>query len=475
LRRLLGYLAPTRALVPYLLFGLFVRFMIAPWTSWTSDMFPFFSATTDMLTGAGAYGHAVFSYPPLFAFLMYPFTFGLSLFIDPSLWGSLQCSMVDVAQLTGMITPFVTSPEFNLIAKAPIIMGDLLMGLVLFHAVRELRDERWGKRVFVLWFLNPLVIWISSISGQFDVFPALLTLLALVCFLRRSYVLTGLALGLGVLFKVYPAYLIVFYLIATVGLEASGGRGETIRRGLKNASLLVGGALISILTVLPLLLSGASIMELILRRASFPNFGGFNIWFAVPRKGGIEIPRTLTTNINVETTTVILSLILVFTIIIALLFIRYQKRRRERIVPMLVYSNALVVGTVILIQPVTNPQHLLWLFPFLLLYTVWESRTGRKLYLLTILGLLYFIGLQSFHAVLYPAAVYTPLLDVHSLNSAVEAYFTAEGVINRLGWTISTSFLGALVMGTLFLPRSLDPVEFASGWLLEKWRWLRER
>lgn len=458
-----------------MLLGLLIRLIIAPWTSWTSDMYPFYSASTDMLTGLGAYGHASFSYPPLFALVMYPFTLLLSFFEDPSLWGGLEYSMVDVAQLTGMLTPFVTSPEFNLMVKMPIILGDLVMGLVLYHIVKELRDGRWGERVFILWFMNPLVIWISSVSGQFDVLPALLTVMAFICFLRKRLVLTGLALGLGVLFKVYPVYLLIFYLLAAIGLEMFVRGGGALRKGLKNASLILTGSLLSTATVILSLFTGVSMVELVLRRTSFPNYGGFNIWFAVPRKGGVEIPRTLPTGVDVETTVVLLILILIFTVVIAALFTRYQRMRRERLVPLLLYSNILVLGTVMLLQPVTNPQHLLWIFPFLLLYAAWEKRTGRKFYLLTILGLLYFIGLQSFYAVLYPAAVYTPLLDPQFLNSAIETYFTAHWIIDRIIWTISISFLGAFVIGTLFLPASLDPVEFASGWLLEKWRWLRER
>lgn len=428
-----------------------------------------------MLTGFGAYGHASFSYPPLFALILYPFTLLLSFFVDPALWGNLEYSMVDVAQLTGMLTPFVTSPAFNLMVKTPIILGDLVMGLVLYHTVKELRVEHWGERVFILWFMNPLVIWISSVSGQFDVLPALLTVAAFICFLRKRFVLTGLALGLGVLFKVYPVYLLVFYLLAAIGLESFMRGGEAMRKGLKNASFILFGSLLSTVTAIPSLFAGVSMIEFVLRRASFPNYGGFNIWFAVPGRGGVEIPRTLPTGVEVETTTILLILIFIFTVVIAVLFTRYQRVRRERLVPTLLYSNILVLGTVMLLQPVTNPQHLLWIFPFLLLYAAWERRTGRKFYLLSILGLLYFIGLQSFYAVLYPAAVYTPMMDPQFLNSAIEAYFTAHWLIDRFAWTVSTSFLGAFVIGTLFLPASMDPVEFASGWALEKWRWLRER
>ncbi|MFP4171008.1 MAG: hypothetical protein ACLFUV_08325 [Methanomassiliicoccales archaeon] len=118
-----GHLKGMGALIGPLLvlivLGMGVRLILAPWTSWTFDMFPFYSASMDMLLGNGMYGHANFSYPPLFGMVMYPFVHLLSLFLDPALFGMVEHSMVGVSQTTKMITPLVTHPASTWRSSCP--------------------------------------------------------------------------------------------------------------------------------------------------------------------------------------------------------------------------------------------------------------------------------------------------------------------------------------------------------------------
>jgi hypothetical protein len=451
----------------FIVVGLVVRFAIAPWTSWTEDIYPLYRTATDMLTGAGVYGHASFTYPPLFALIIYPFVSILAIFFDPSTWGVLVPEMVDVAQVAGMITPFVTSPSFNLVVKTPIILGDLLMGLLLYRFTADVKDEVWAKRIFILWFLNPLVIWISSISSQIDVFPALLTVMALICFYRKSYFLVGLSLGIGFLFKLYPSYLILFYIMLLIGLEVRSNYVNWGRNALRNLSRMILGGLASLIAVLPFLLTSESWLDFILRRSSSPNFGGFNLWFCSPYLDSNVIPSRIPM-FYIDTSLLMFLGLIMITLVIGLVFIRLHGEMRRDILPAFLLGNIMVLAAILLIQPVTNPQHFLWVFPFMLLLGMWHGRMERKLFLLTILGILYLVGLQSIESILYPTAVYTSLLEPAALSDSIIRFFSADG-IGRSLWLLPVTGLGMVTIVSVFLPEKYDPIEFIYS-RFKRWR-----
>jgi len=443
-----------RSILLIIVVGLLVRFLIAPWTSCPYDVYPFYRSATDMLAGAGVYGHATFSYPPLFAVVLYPFVLLLSLFMDPTQFGSLQYSMVDVAQATGMLTPVITHPSFNLALKTPLILADLALGLLLYRFVLGVKDEKWARWVFILWFLNPLVIWTSSVEGKIDVFPVLMTLITLIAFHRKHYVVAGLALGLGVFFKLYPIYLIILYLALALWLGSNKKFPHLTRMGLRRLSMLVVGGLASVLVALPFFLSSDLMFDFIFRRTGFTSYGGLNLWFFLPvlPSDGV-LPNIFPSIMGFPTFIFLLTLFLVLAV--SGLTIRRSSAEVDSL-SVLSIGNILVVSAVILLQPVTNPQHLLWVFPFLLLSSFGEKRWERKIYLLTVVGLLYSIWLQSAQAFLYPAAVYADLIPIADLNSAIQTYFTTTGALSRQTLYVASAMLGGIAGLTLLLPKRLD-------------------
>lgn len=467
LRGFSKFLIPSRKILLLIIIGLAVRFALAPWTSWTEDIYPFYRTSVDMLTGVGVYGHAVFSYPPLFAFLLYPFIWLLSLFLDPALWGTIVFEMVDAAQITGMLIPTVTHPAFNLAVKIPIILGDLLMALILYDFVAEWKDKIWARRVFILWFLNPLVIWVSSISAQIDVFPAILTILAFICFYRKRFFFAGLALGIGFFFKLYPMYLIIFYLILVIGWEFKTYNQHWKGIAIRNVIKFITGGLVSLITILPVLLTSGLMFDFILRRSGSPNFGGFNIFFFAPyfKSSDATAPSSV---YSIDISLLLFIILIGVTVCFGIIF-SLTRSKNGNLMKTLVMGNLFVLVTILLFQPVTNPQHFLWIFPFLLIFALWEGRIVRKVYLLTVLGLLFLIGLQSFSAVLYPTAVYTPLLDPSALSSSIIDFFTAFDYWARNLILLSITAVGVFTLVTIYLPEKYDPLELAYL-RIRKWR-----
>lgn len=444
-----------RDVLPIIVVGLLVRLIVAPWTSCPYDIYPFYRASVDMLSGAGVYGHAYLSYPPLSAIVFYPFIAILSLFLDPSNFGSVQYSMVGAAQITGMLVPFVTHPLFNLSFKLPLIISDLLLGITLYRFVRERRGKDSAKKVFILWFLNPLVIWISSIAGQIDVLPAFMTLIAFISFYRREYLFAGLALGIGIFLKLYPIYLFIFYLTFLFWKEFDNRHVRASLLRLEGFYTMLIGGLISLIVVLPSLLTSDKMLDFIFRRTGSTNYGGLNFWFFVPAlpSEGL-LPDILPSVIGLPTFVFILMIILIF--LASILIVRQYTRKKIDELNSMTIGNLVVIGLIMFLQPVTNPQHMLWLFPVLSIALVDDKRWERKLYLLTILALLYFIWLQSAYALIYPAAIYGNLMNLESLNTTIINYYMTTGILSRESLVIASAMLGGLTVLSIILPKKYD-------------------
>jgi len=94
----------------------------------------------------------------------------------------------------------------NLIIKLPLIFGDLIMAILLFKITKS-------KLALTLWFLNPYVIWTSAVHGIFDVLPTLFSLLSMYFLGKKQYVASAVSLAVGIGYKVFPVFLLPFFLL----------------------------------------------------------------------------------------------------------------------------------------------------------------------------------------------------------------------------------------------------------------------
>ena len=106
--------------------------------------------------------------------------------------------------------------------KAPLIAGDLLTGILLARIVAQrLGQPEKSGLAFSAFFLNPFVIWISSVWGMFDILPTYFVILGTLLFMDKKGVAAGIAFGIGIGLKYFPALLVIALLL---GLRKSQDR-----------------------------------------------------------------------------------------------------------------------------------------------------------------------------------------------------------------------------------------------------------
>ncbi len=189
-----------------IIIGILIRLAIAPFTSDSND-FSFWSQTIYGISGGSTlYETYTFWYTPVWGYVL---SF-LSLIVNianpfplEDLFVTLGQGQIRVGQGT------IVNPIVIMIVKTPLIISDLAVGLALYSFVKKkTNDEKKSSTCLALWFLSPLVIWVSSVQGQFETICVLFMVLSIILLLDEKYLLAGAALALSVLTKFYPIMLV---------------------------------------------------------------------------------------------------------------------------------------------------------------------------------------------------------------------------------------------------------------------------
>lgn len=106
-------------------------------------------------------------------------------------------------QLYGLIQPGINSVLF--LSKIPFLLFDVFSAFLILHLFS---DKAKALTAFKIWILNPIVIIVSYVIGQFDIFPVFFMILALYFLKRKKFSLATLAIGFGAIFKIFTLALL---------------------------------------------------------------------------------------------------------------------------------------------------------------------------------------------------------------------------------------------------------------------------
>ncbi len=344
-----------------------------------------------------------------------------------------------------LLVLFRTDNEFalNVLSRVPFIIGDLLLFYSTLSLCRVLGiDSRRAKIASILVWLNPLVIFISSL--QPDALIAGLFVLSLVSLFQNRPGRAGVLLAISSSFKYWPLLVVPFILIYMRRTRSSGVPRFIVATLSTGLALLIPWAI----TGLILLGQGGTISDLValvLNRLGWatppPYQAAFTAWtlFAFPLKAGL-ISGTIT-----------FSLLQISILGSALFILTYAALGQATRTSLLTcISGFLLFLTSISI--VNSPQFLLW--PMVMLVVLFSFKSSRALELTWTMSLLALLVTLFIEPVSYLLLHQSAGLDMFVAQTApvLSQYWTDVPLAYAAGWVYS---LVCLTMASLLLLASI--------------------
>lgn len=352
---------PKHPLFRLALIGLSIRLVLAPMTQFTYDPVVWYSTGNDMLAGLSPYYTKTYSYPPLWAYTFFPFLLIAASLVDPRTFAIHLSQMDWISVVLGYYSSTVLSPVLLLAIKLPIILADMTMGWLIYRFVKGYSGFNAGRKAYVFWLFNPLVIWTSSIHGNYDVLPALFTVISFVTLLRGKYFQSGMSLAVAVLYKLYPLYLLpLFAVLVWTDLGRDRQHFRLSRAGLTRLGFLTGGGLVPFLAILPFVSIQEMLHAVFIRGSYLSSLGGISPWMlnAIPGLGGItEFASNYLQVIQLATTA--------FALTVSLLMGLWAIRKRTPDFQVLLRAMIVSISAIFLTLLTVQPQYLEWILPFL--------------------------------------------------------------------------------------------------------------
>lgn len=230
--------------------GVIIRLAIMPFTSDFNDFSYWIETVYGIQGGQTIYGTYAFWYPPVWGYILS----ALSLIIGPIGIAPLETFFLKVGMdhiVLGNGT--IANPLVVFLIKTPLLISDVLVGYVIYNFVkkREYGEEK-ARTCLSMWMFCPLVIFVSSIQGQFETICILFMILAVFFVMDDKYFLAGVMLSISILTKFYPVLIIP----ALVAYIISKNR-EVLTDGLKKLFTATAGFLLTSVALLaPVLLAG---------------------------------------------------------------------------------------------------------------------------------------------------------------------------------------------------------------------------
>jgi hypothetical protein len=257
-----------------LLVGLSIRFILAPIASWGGDTTAFVLGNLTYAYSGSPYTSDLVFNPPLAMFLQLPFFYLLLLAVPPQSLLTFAPSLLPPSTAIGQsfVTPWVASPAALVALKLPLIASDVGATLLLVALAGRLGLGDRSSVVGGAYFLNPLVIWVSSVHGEPDGLAVFLILGLILCMITGWEFGAGAALALAVFAKAYPLVLIPLVVVYWWYLPR-GSSGPLRARLARLSALAAGGAVIAAIFV-PYLGFASAVVG-----ATTPvgNFGGISV------------------------------------------------------------------------------------------------------------------------------------------------------------------------------------------------------
>lgn len=236
-------------LLTLVLIGLVVRIILIPF-SFNADM-RYWGWIVDIIDNdLGLYDTDGYYYTPVWGYVLALSTFFGKL-IGITDYGALVSQFVPYMSESYSVFEYVMSIGFSFVVKMPLIVTDIIVGLLLRRFVKRLTgDDIKALMAFALWFFCPLVILESDVHGMMDNISALFLLLTVMLAYDRNYFCAGVSFSFSMLVKIFPicfAFLFIVWVFKKEGWNYDG---------LKKLAITVAGSIVGFVVLnIPSILS----------------------------------------------------------------------------------------------------------------------------------------------------------------------------------------------------------------------------
>ena len=387
-------------------------------------MLPWLTRLQEAIRGIPVYETLTFPYPPLFAYVITLVGAPAAAILGKDHLAQSVPALAKLSTISPLVAQVIPNPLVMLALKLPAIGADIGTGLVLGRIAAELGvTPRRARCLTVFWMLNPLTIWVSAVQGQFDPIPVFLTVVAVAMMFRGQWLAVGLALSLGTLFKAYP---LLFLFVAVIAIVLDSSLDLRSRRLWHALGSLFAGAVAPVILFLPAISDTNVFIELFRRTGTMPVGAGLNLWFPaiLPRFYQLLLPIAQTYQ------RMLYAGFFVFVLTLTWLTFRRWSASRERALLTLIVG---LLSGLLLTTPLSQPQYVTWLLPFMLLGYVLQIHPGPLPLLLSVTPVLYYFALWSGNglAFLLPLVVFWSVpVGAADLAGSLTGSLSAAGPLN---------------------------------------------
>jgi len=383
--------------------GILIRLLVSPFLTVGYDSDFWATIIRNLNSGQGLYGLEGYYYTPVWGYILSFMSVLQGMFLDISIMGMRVVEAFPIEKYTDwFVSATVTNVSFNIWIKISFMISDLLVGYIVYWLVKDKTGDMKKATIgFALWFLCPLVIGVTSISGMFDTFSVLFILLCVVMIRKDKLFLAGILFTFAVLTKFFPVYF-TFILLAYI-IVRHRGDGTAVRSVVKAAA----GALLAFFVImLPQIIEG-NLTESIL--------------FATNRIGGDGI-GTIMDAIRGYVPIIFYAFCIFISLALAYLLIRGDKDKVDDSL----FKSLLLMTTILFFYPPT-PQYLVLLIPFLAIYIVSKEPKLKWSWLIISIGGALFTLSGNF-TLLLSLGTFTNMVSLDHIMSGIEL-FQAAGLL----------------------------------------------
>lgn len=391
--------------------GILIRLICAPLLTYDYDMYHWAVVVQNINSGNALYQLTGYFYTPVWGYMIGFWDMIWSHLASIDVLGLFSTKFIPIEHLPHQWhMAVITSPAFNVVMKIPLIICDVIVGVLIHKVVMAMtNNKRKSDIAFGLWFLCPIVLYMTGIQGMFDCIAALIILLCVILLMKDYYFIAGLLFSAAVLLKLFPGAMIL--VLALYVLMKYNFKKE----GVQKLGIAVAGCVISaVVIMLPNILQGNI---------------DYTLTFLSDRSGKAGIGMVLQ-----------LAAVAILEIFVAYRFAVSGKENLNK--NLIKYSLFAMIASFLL---GINPQYTIIIMPFLILMIAVSDRGYTICWWLVGIGAMMSAFIQNNVGLLASISLFQNLVPIDWILSVMQAIET------RIGDTTVMSIINMIFMNIEFI------------------------